>query len=209
MKTVLTVGIGGKSFTIETEAYSDLKNYLSAFKNNSKLGVQSDETMKDLEARIAELFSTKIDSFRNVVDSKMVDEITAQLGMPDGQPYIKNVQGTTQQGANGEYAGTEYNAAAGNGSTSYKMVPPHKLYRDPGRHTLGGVCTGIAYYFDLDPVLMKVIFILAFFAGLFGFLVYIILWIIIPRAVNPVQMCELYGIPPTAENLAKFAPMFK
>lgn len=200
MKTVLTVGIGGKSFTIETEAYSDLKNYLSAFKNNSKLGVQSDETMKDLETRIAELFSTKIDSFRNVVDSKMVDEITAQLGMPDGQPYVKNAQGESGQSADANVNGGSYN---------YKMVPPHKLYRDPGRHTLGGVCTGLAYYFNLDPVLMKVIFIIAFLAGLFGFLVYIILWIVIPRAINPVQMCELYGIPPTAENLARFAPMFK
>ncbi len=200
MKTVLTVGIGGKSFTIETEAYSDLKNYLNAFKNNSKLGVQSDETMKDLETRIAELFSTKIDSFRNVVDSKMVDEITAQLGMPDGQPYVKNAQGESGQSADANVNGGSYN---------YKMVPPHKLYRDPGRHTLGGVCTGLAYYFNLDPVLMKVIFIIAFLAGLFGFLVYIILWIVIPRAINPVQMCELYGIPPTAENLARFAPMFK
>lgn len=200
MKTVLTVGIGGKSFTIETEAYSDLKNYLNAFKNNSKLGVQNDETMKDLEARIAELFSTKIDSFKNVVDSKMVDEITAQLGMPDGQPYVKNVH---------DESGHSADANMGGGSYNYKMVPPHKLYRDPGRHTLGGVCTGLAYYFNLDPVLMKVIFIIAFLAGLFGFLVYIILWIVIPRAVNPVQMCELYGIPPTAENLARFAPMFK
>ncbi|MDD2241749.1 MAG: PspC domain-containing protein [Bacteroidales bacterium] len=200
MKTVLTVGIGGKSFTIETEAYSDLKNYLNAFKNNSKLGVQGDETMKDLETRIAELFSTKIDSFRNVVDSKMVDEITAQLGMPDGQPYVKNARGESGQSADANMSGGSYN---------YKMVPPHKLYRDPGRHTLGGVCTGLAYYFNLDPVLMKVIFIIAFLAGLFGFLVYIILWIVIPRAINPVQMCELYGIPPTAENLARFAPMFK
>jgi len=200
MKTVLTVGIGGKSFTIETEAYSDLKNYLNAFKNNSKLGVQGDETMKDLETRIAELFSTKIDSFRNVVDSKMVDEITVQLGMPDGQPYVKNARGESGQSADANMSGGSYN---------YKMVPPHKLYRDPGRHTLGGVCTGLAYYFNLDPVLMKVIFIIAFLAGLFGFLVYIILWIVIPRAINPVQMCELYGIPPTAENLARFAPMFK
>ncbi|HNY05265.1 MAG TPA: PspC domain-containing protein [Candidatus Egerieousia sp.] len=200
MKTVLTVGIGGKSFTIETEAYSDLKNYLNAFKNNSKLGVQSDETMADLEARIAELFSTKIDSFRNVVDSKMVDEITAQLGMPDGQPYVKNASGESGQSTDANMGGGSYN---------YKMEPPHKLYRDPGRHTLGGVCTGLACYFNLDPVLMKVIFIIAFLAGLFGFLVYIILWIVIPRAVNPVQMCELYGIPPTAENLARFAPMFK
>ena len=200
MKTVLTVGIGGKSFTIETEAYSDLKNYLNAFKNNSKLGVQGDETMKDLETRIAELFSTKIDSFRNVVDSKMVDEITAQLGMPDGQPYVKNARGESGQSADANMSGGSYN---------YKMVPPHKLYRDPGRHTLGGVCTGLAYYFNLDPVLMKVIFIIAFLAGLFGFLVYIILWIVIPRPINPVQMCELYGIPPTAENLARFAPMFK
>jgi phage shock protein PspC (stress-responsive transcriptional regulator) len=156
--------------------------------------------MKDLETRIAELFSTKIDSFRNVVDSKMVDEITAQLGMPDGQPYVKNARGESGQSADANMSGGSYN---------YKMVPPHKLYRDPGRHTLGGVCTGLAYYFNLDPVLMKVIFIIAFLAGLFGFLVYIILWIVIPRAINPVQMCELYGIPPTAENLARFAPMFK
>jgi phage shock protein PspC (stress-responsive transcriptional regulator) len=47
---------------------------------------------------------------------------------------------------------------------------------------LGGVCAGVADYFDLDPTLVRVVWLLAvFFAGT-GFLVYLILWIVLPVA---------------------------
>jgi phage shock protein PspC (stress-responsive transcriptional regulator) len=47
---------------------------------------------------------------------------------------------------------------------------------------IAGVCAGLAEYFDLDPTLVRVLWLLAiFFAGT-GFLIYIILWIVLPSA---------------------------
>ena len=61
------------------------------------------------------------------------------------------------------------------------------LYRDENRKILGGVCAGLADYFNMDIGLMRVIFVLGWiFAGL-SFWVYIILWIVIPAkfTINP------------------------
>lgn len=59
---------------------------------------------------------------------------------------------------------------------------PKKLMRSRRDKKLGGVCAGLADYFDLDPTIVRVIWFLAvFFAGT-GFLVYMVLWIVLPLA---------------------------
>lgn len=196
MKKVLTVGIGGKSFTIEDEAYLDLKNFLEAFRTKSSLGIQSAETMHDLEQRVAELFSSKMGSFKNVVDSKIVYEVTSQLGMPDGQPYVK-------EDSTGKVTG---NASASSAAQQqYYDNVPKKFYRDPDHCSIGGVCSGLGLYFNIDTVLIRIIIVVLFFAGCFGFLLYVILWIVAPKAHTPLEKCEMRGLPATAENLAKFS----
>lgn len=56
-----------------------------------------------------------------------------------------------------------------------------KLYRSTKNRMLGGVCGGIAEYFELDPTIIRVLFVLfSVFAG-GGILAYIMLWLIIPR----------------------------
>ncbi len=56
-----------------------------------------------------------------------------------------------------------------------------KIYRSQKNKVIGGVCGGIGEYFDIDPVLIRLIFIILFFSAGVGFLGYIIAWIIIPE----------------------------
>lgn len=65
-------------------------------------------------------------------------------------------------------------------SSEYK-----RLYRSPKNRILGGVCTGIGNYFNVDPVLIRLLWVVGFFAAGIGFLAYLIAWIIIPEDPNP------------------------
>ena len=57
MKQVLNVGIGGRSFVIDEDAFDRLNSYLNAFRSKTGMGYQTKEVMDDLEMRIAEIFS--------------------------------------------------------------------------------------------------------------------------------------------------------
>lgn len=56
------------------------------------------------------------------------------------------------------------------------------LYRSKAQRMLGGVCGGIAEYFDVDVTIVRLIWIFAMFVGGIGILPYIIAWIIIPES---------------------------
>ncbi|MBR5075319.1 MAG: PspC domain-containing protein [Bacteroidales bacterium] len=194
MKEVVSVAIGNKSFTLETDAYTLLKDYLEAFRTRSSAGIQSDETMSDIEERIAEILSSKTSSVKNVVNIYMIEEIIARLGMPDGTAYTKG--GQAQQ--NGQaYTNQAY-------TNPYQNNPPRKFYRDVDSRSIGGVCSGLGYYLNFDPTILKVIFVVLVLIGGGGLLIYIILWIVAPPALTPVQKCEMRGWPLTAENIEKF-----
>ncbi len=55
-----------------------------------------------------------------------------------------------------------------------------RLERDLQNKVLGGVCSGLGNYFDMDPTFWRVLFFFLFFAGLSGLLIYIVLWIVMP-----------------------------
>ena len=184
MKKVVTVGIGGRSFVIDEDAYQKLNLYLSRFRERTRMGLQSGDVMEDLEQRIAELFSESLGSRLEVVNINMVNNVINQLGMPDGEPMESDFasQGeTTSQGAS------------------------RKLFRDPDNKQLGGVCSGLAHYLNVDVVLIRVLFVIAFFMGGTGFWAYIIFWIVAPLAYTAAQKCEMRGLPVTAENLRRFS----
>ena len=190
MKKVLNISLGSRSFTLEEDAYKRLSEYLEHFRARlvASSGTpisQNAEVMEDLEARIAELFTQEVGSDGRVVGLELVERVTSQLGMPDGKPEVP---------------------PADDASAEKRDEPVRKkIYRDDENRRIAGVCAGLATYLDIDVVLARVLMLVAFIAGTAGFWIYVICWIAIPKATTPTQKCELYGMPVTAENLAKFA----
>ncbi len=198
MKQVVNAGIGGRSFVLDKDAYLKLNGYLKRFREMIDDGTQKREVMDDLEERIAELFTERLDKFKDVVDIALVNMVIAQLGMPDGSSFEER----NEAEAGSSSAGSDGNAAGG--TYSYKGVP-RKFYRNSDSKAIGGVCSGLAVYFNVDIALVRVLFVLCFILGSAGFWAYIILWIVAPLAVTGAQKCEMYGLPITAENLRKFS----
>lgn len=222
MKEVMNIGIGGKSFVVETSAYEILRDYLELFSSKIKPG-ESSEVMEDIESRIAELCSENISAYKNVVTESIVVKIVTQLGLPNGESY-RPFQGAASGAASGAATGTSAGSSAGAASASSgtsgaysgaagaaygagaeEQRVPKKLFRDSDDKMIGGVCSGLGFYLGADPVLVRVLFLIALLFGTLGFWVYLIIWIVAPLAVNPVQKCEMRGLAPTAENLGKFS----
>lgn len=190
MKNTLEIGIGGKSFIMDEDAHERLRKYLKTFRARLT-SEQGGEVMDDIEARIAELLLSSLGSGQQSVSLALVDRITAQLGMPDGRPEFED----TVENQN---------------KTEEKMGnPAKKLYLDVESRKLGGVCSGIAAYMDIDVTIVRIIFLALILCGSFGLWLYLIIWIVAPKALTPAQKCELRGWEPTAENLAKFTDSTK
>jgi phage shock protein C len=81
------------------------------------------------------------------------------------------------------------------------------LFRDPDNRVLGGVCSGLGYYMEVDPVILRVILAVLFLAFGFGMLVYLILWIAIPKAVTTAQKLEMRGESVNASTIGNFDRM--
>jgi len=188
MKKTLNIGIGGKSFIIDEDAYERLKDYLGTFRSRLK-DDQGQEVMDDIEARIAELLLANLGSGQQTVSLDMINQITTQLGMPDGKP-----ENPTDNNENKE---------------EKNMEPVKKLYLDVENRKLGGVCSGLAAYFDIDVTIIRIVFLALLLCGSFGFWLYIIIWIVAPKALTPAQKCELRGIEANAENMARFTDSSK
>lgn len=173
MNKTLTVNIAGLVFHIEENAYKKLFNYLEAVKA-SITSEEREEVIRDIELRIAEIFSEKISDFNQVILLKDVEDIILIMGKPEDY----NIDGETEDR-----------------DIYYTFPKVRKLYRDKQNAILGGVLAGLGHYFRVDVVWLRIIaLILLFFYG-FGVLLYIILWIVIPKAKTTTQILEMTGEP--------------
>lgn len=210
MKKVVNVSVGGRSFSLDEDAYARLTAYFDHFKARLDRDTQSakEEVMADLENRIAELFDqgTGGASYR-VVNLALVTKVVEQLGMPDGS--MEHETGASSQGQNQE-SGTDdeyprsglgvdftYNGAQG---TSRR-----RLFRDLDNKTIGGVCAGLAAFLNVDLTIVRIVSLLTLLLWGTGFLVYLVLWIVVPVAKTPADKCMMRGLEPTAENMARFS----
>lgn len=197
MKKVMNASIGGAGFLLDEDAFLRLQAYLQAFRErlaagSGQVGYQAGEVMDDLEARIAELFRSEVGVSGRVVDLELTSKVIAQLGMPDGGSFTDGAGSAKQEGK-------------GPRPFWEKGELPRKLYRDPYDRMIAGVCSGLAQYFGLDTALIRVLMVVLLVTGTAGFWIYIILWIIAPKAETAAQQCEMHGLPVTAENMARFS----
>lgn len=195
MKKITNVAIGGKSFIISEEACEKLDSYLKSFESMLNLERGKSEVMDDLEERIAELFSEKSSGSNSVVDTELVRSIIMQLGMPDGS--------TPNPDARQDEADAS-SPAAPEEKSWIDGFRNRRFYRDPEGKKIGGVCTGLSVYFNIDVTIVRIIAVVLAFCYGVGAGFYLLLWLLAPNAETPVQKCELRGIPATAANMYKF-----
>jgi phage shock protein PspC (stress-responsive transcriptional regulator) len=186
MKKSISANIAGTLFQIDEDAYSLLEQYLRKISGGFKNPADGKEIVTDLELRMSELFNERTNQRSRNITLEDANWVIGVLGKPEDL-------GATQTTTNSDW---------GPGNPYYR--PPHKLYRDPDHKVLGGVCSGLGAYFDVDPVIMRVLFVVFFFVG-FGFLAYIVLWIAVPKAYTVTQKLEMRGEPPTPENMKKYS----
>ncbi len=195
MQRIIQINIAGRLIPIEEDAYQSLKAYIASLEQQFANEEGKDEIIQDIEDRIAELFSFRLQTGAPAIDLADVRKVIETLGpahdLGDHNNYINpNVPAHYTNKQREEKTDT---TKAG-----------RKLYRNPHNRMLGGVCGGIGRYFDIDPVIIRLIFALFFiFAGA-GLLVYIVAWIVIPVAKTPQQLEEMHsGNPVSIHDMAQ------
>jgi len=184
MNQTVTANISGIVFHIEIDAYDKLKSYLAEIKKHFENAEEREEIMADIEARIAEIFKSKLNEQVQVITYANVEEVIQLMGQPE------DFADTKEEDEKNENQQTNY--------TTGKRV-----YRSGDDKILAGVCSGIAAYFGFDPIWLRLAFAIAFFVFGFGFPLYIILWIIIPEAKTRAQKLEMRGEPVNIDNIEK------
>lgn len=192
MKKTISINLGGYSFVIDEDAYQILDDYLSEIGKRFSED-EKEEILKDVENRMAELLSFKLES-RNVVESKDVEEVMAVIGKPEDFGDVQN------EDANSE---SSFTNPTDNSSSFSKGR--RRLYRDPENKVIGGVASGLAAYMNIDCALMRIIFIILIFISLgWALLIYLILLIAMPEAKTRAQLLEMRGVEPTLENINSY-----
>ncbi len=186
MKKTIRIHISGYIFNIDEDAYSKLKKWLDRIALKYENEEDGEEIFNDIEARVAELFDEQAGN-EGVITLKEVEEVIKTMGNPeDFEPDEKK-----EQNISDDYPKEK------------KKRKQKRLYRDEDNNVFAGVCAGLGNYFGTDPVFIRLIFVAAFFLGGFGPLIYIILWIVIPKAVTVSQKLEMQGEPVTVSNIEK------
>ncbi len=179
MKITVSINLGGYSFNIDEDAYSDLKRYLRNLELHFAAEESSSEILSDIETRLAEIFRTKITTFKQVINIEDVRQAISVMGTPE------DISDNDHKSVKDKFSSPGY----------------HRMYRDPDNRIIGGVCSGMGAYWNIDPVIMRIIFVALVLAGGIGVLVYLILYIVIPEAKTTAQKIEMKGEPVNIHNI--------
>jgi phage shock protein PspC (stress-responsive transcriptional regulator) len=189
MNKTVNINLGGIVFHIDEEAFLKLSNYLDAIKRSLNNTAGQDEIIKDIELRIAELISAKHSSEKQVIVMSELDEVIAVMGQPEDY----RIEGESDEKAQPR---TDF-------TSSSNTPKSKKLYRDKDDAMIGGVLSGLGYYFGIERVYLRLILLVALLFYGFGFLTYIILWIVIPEAKTTSEKLEMKGEPVNISSIEK------
>lgn len=173
MKKNISINISGIIFHIEEDGYDMLKNYLDSISNYFSSFTDSKEIVSDIESRIAEIFLAKLKEDKQVITKEDIEALMATMGsVEDFQVIEETLEDESDKKERKNHRKQQ---------KQYRPEPPRDLKRDESRKILGGVCAGIAYYFNIDPLWVRLL-ALVLFLGSYGvlFIVYVILWVVLP-----------------------------
>ena len=172
MKKVININFQGRVIPIEETAFEILKQYVDSLRRYFFNEEGKEEIINDIESRIAELFGETLKKGGICITDEDVNAVIKSIGRPedfDGDADEEKVKSRVY-----EESGNRYTYTKG-----------ERLYRTENNKVIAGVCGGIAAYFGVDAMLIRILFIVCAFAG-FGLLVYIVLWIAVPSTASTV-----------------------
>ncbi len=191
MKKTIPTSIAHTLFYIEEDGYKKLDEYLISIRAHFAQHSDSAEIIRDIEARIAEQF-VEYSGGTNVSGNRIITLIDVEK--------IISTMGTPKDFDESDDSGKKDTPHEKSHKKGYST---RKLYRDPDNTYIGGVAAGIAAYLGIDPIIVRAIFLVSFFFGGTGIVLYIILWIVIPEAVTASQKLEMRGEPVTLETVSE------
>lgn len=174
MKKIININLSGRVIPIEDSAYESLQRYIESLRRYFANEEGRDEIINDIESRIAELMNDKIRKGATAITDADMDEIIGSMGRVEDFAEVDSDTSSTAQDSSSSNTGNQQ-------YYSGPKQPKGRLYRNNTDKFLGGVCSGIANYFNFDPAVVRLLFAIITFGGFgFGFLAYILLWIILP-----------------------------
>ena len=179
MKLTISINLGGYSFNIDEDAYAELKRYLKNLELHFAGEESSSEILSDIESRMAELFKAKLTAYKQVITITDVQNVITVMGTPE------DISDDEKRTAGDKFSSPGYN----------------RMYRDPDRRIIGGVCAGMGAYWNIEPWIVRVIFLILAMMGGLGVLIYLILYIVLPEAKTTAQKIEMKGDPVNIHNI--------
>lgn len=164
MKKIININLSGRLIPIEDTAYDQLQNYLDSLKRYFSREQGGDEIVSDIESRIAELFQDSLKKGAHCITDQDVAAVIASIGRPEQLADEPAAQAAPIDG----------------GSQGSPRHTGKRLTRNENDKILGGVCSGIADYFSIDPVITRILFVVFTVAWGSGILIYVVLWALLP-----------------------------
>lgn len=170
MKKVININFQGRVIPIEETAYELLKQYIESLRIYFAKEEGRDEIINDIESRIAELFSERLKGSVTCITDADVNNVIAGMGRPSD---FEAEEGETSSNTSSSTKGS----TAPPPGQGQPFTGRQRLYRNADDKIIAGVSSGLANYLGIDPVIMRIVFVV-FFGVLFW--VYILLWIVVP-----------------------------
>ncbi len=185
MKEITRIHLAKTPFSVEVDAKKSLEKYLNSIQKNMHA---EPEAMREIEARMVELLAERGVSKDGVISHDDVLAVQKQMGEPrdfsdDASEAIDEIE-----------------------DKDIDDKPAKQLMRDPDNAIIGGVCAGVAAYFNINPLWVRLIAIISPFMT-FGtaVLIYVVMWLSMPPARTASDKLRMRGEPVTLASLKKAA----
>lgn len=181
MKKTETMTLAGRTFYVDDDACRRLKDYIKAVESKFANQEGGSEIILDIETRLSEIFAEQTGNGRNPLTLSNVDEAVARMGYPDD--FAPDAEPASAP---------EPEPAADEGKST------RRLFRDAETQMLGGVCSGLASYLGIDVVWVRLVFVVFML-----WLIYLLLWIIVPEAQTASDRLKMRGEPINIGSIQK------
>lgn len=189
MKKTIKINISGLVFNIDEDAFDRLSKYLDKLQRRYSGTPGGSEILADIESRIAEIFQSRSSDEKQVINIEDVEAVVAILGEPEEFADIEEDE--------------DQDPDAGTHERPHYSGGRRRLYRDKDNNIVGGVCSGVGEYFGVDPVIVRILFVIFVLLWGTGLLIYILLWLVIPEAKTTAEKLEMKGENINVSNIEK------